>query len=216
MAETVRQIPSKYGAPQYVFHPRLGSYGRRIAAALPPLGMVALSVAVLYYRRPAAPAAAVLALVALVGLVAAYAYLRPALAVLTADHVLVSRWVGFRAVPRENIAQVVTVEKLLPARAAPGSSRGRPQLWFVTATGGRALSLDGTVWDGKTLQELARLSGAEHVNFARATPAQISGHWPRLVSWRVRWPRLRYAASSLALLAVVALLAWWTLDASAS
>ena len=214
MAETVRQIPSRYGAPQHVFHPRLGSYGRRLAAALPPLAVVAVAVAMLSYRRFAGPAAAVLVLVALVGLVAAYAYLRPALAVLTARHVLLSRWVGFRAVPRERIAQVVTVEHLIPAHAAAGTSRGRPQLWFVTAAGGRALSLDGTVWDGRTLQELARLSGAEHVNFTRATPAQISEHWPRLVSWRVRWPRVRYAASSFALLAVIALLAWWAFGAS--
>ncbi|MDO4918204.1 hypothetical protein [Kocuria sp.] len=209
MAETVRQIPPRYGAPQHVFHPRIGSYGRRIGAALPPLLVVALAVAMIYYRRPAGPVMGVLGLFALVGVVAAYAYLRPALAVLTEEHVLLSRWVGFRAVPRERIVQVVTVERLIPQRAPRGRTRGRPQLWFVTGAGRCALALDGTVWDGKSLQELARLSGAEHVNFSRATPAQVSDHWPRLVSWRIRYPRLRYAATSAALLAVVALLAWW-------
>ncbi|RKQ34855.1 hypothetical protein [Kocuria tytonis] len=215
MAETVRQIPPRYGEPQYVFHPRIGSYGRRIGAALPPLLMVVLAVAAVYYRRPAGPATAVLGFLALVGLVASYAYLRPALAVLTAHHVLVSRWVGFRAVPRERIARVVTVETLLPPRPREGRTRGRPQLWFATAEGRCALVLDGTVWDGKSLQELARASGAQHVNFKRATPAQVGEHWPRLVSWRVRYPRVRYAVSSLALVAVIGLLGWWAFASTA-
>ena len=216
MAETVRQIPARYGAPEHVFHPRLGSYGRRIAAALPPLGVAAAVVALLYHRRAAGPVTAALALLALLGLLAAYAYLRPALVVLTARHVLLSRWVGFRAVARDQIAQVVTVEHLLPVHGAPGRTRGRPQLWFVTASGRCALALDGTVWDARTLQDLALRSGVEHVNFTRATPAEVSEHWPRLVSWRVRYPRLRYAASSLALLAVIALLAWWAFGAPAA
>ncbi|ASE11282.1 hypothetical protein [Kocuria rhizophila] len=215
MAETVRQIPARYGTPEHVFHPRIGSYGRRLGAALPPLLVVGLAVAMLYYRRPGAPAAAVLVLLALLGLVVSYAYLRPALAVLTASHVLVSRWVGFRAVPRERIAEVVTVEALLPPRVGGGTPRGRPQLWFVTGAGRSALALDGTVWDGKSLQEIARLSGARHLNFRRATPAEVREHRPHLVSWRVRYPRLRYAVSSLALVAAIALAVWWALASRA-
>ena len=103
MAETIRQIPAKYGALEHVFHPRMGSYGRRLGAALPPLLLVVVAVFVIGYRRPAGPAMGVLLLLALVGLVTAYAYLRPALVVLTAHHVLLSRWVGFRAVPRERV-----------------------------------------------------------------------------------------------------------------
>ena len=216
MAETVRQIPSRYGTPVQVFHPRISSYGRRLGAALPPLLVVGLAALLVYYRRPGVPGMAVLALLALVGALASYAYLRPALVVLTGSHVLASRWVGFRAVPRERIAQVVTVEALLPPRPREGAPRARPQLWFVTAAGRSALLLDGTVWDGRTLQEIARLSGATHVNFARATPAELSAHWPRLVSWRVRYPRVRYALSSLALVAVVGLLVWWTLTRGGS
>lgn len=215
MAETVRQVPPKYGAPEHVFHPRLGSYGRRLAASAAPLLLVVLATAVIVYRRPAGPVTAVLALTALVGLVGAYARLRPALAVLTPGYVLVSRWVGFRAVPRERITQVVTVEKLLAPRSGSGRTRGRPYLWFVTASGRRALGLDGTVWDARTLDELARASGAQHVNFRQATPAQVSESWPRLVPWHVRHPRLRYAASSLALLAVIGLLGWWALASRA-
>ena len=101
------------------------------------------------------------------------------------------------------------MEALLPPHAGEGRTRGRPHLWCVTAAGRCALSLDGTVWDARTLQEIARLSGAQHVNFKRATPAQISEHWPRLVSWRVRFPRVRYALSSAALVAVVVALVWW-------
>ena len=184
MAETVRQVPPRYGEPEHVFHPRIGSYGRRVLAACPPLALVGLAVAMIWFRRPA-------------------------LVVLTASHVLTSRWVGFRAVERERVPQVVTVEALLPPHAAQGRTRGRPHLWFVTAAGRCALSLDGTVWDARTLQEIARLSGAQHVNFRRATPAQVSEHWPRLVSWRVRFPRVRYALSSAALVAVVVALVWW-------
>ncbi|WP_367404558.1 hypothetical protein [Kocuria marina] len=209
MAETIRQIPAKYGAPEHVFHPRMGSYGRRLGAALPPLLLVVVAVFVIGYRRPAGPAMGVLLLLALVGLVTAYAYLRPALVVLTAHHVLLSRWVGFRAVPRERIAQVVTVRTLLAARPRSGGSRGRPCLWFVTPAGRSALFLDGTVWDARTLDELARASGAQHVNFQRATPAQLTEHWPRLVAWRVRYPHVRYVAASCALIAAVALFAWW-------
>ena len=212
MAETVRQVPARYGTPQAVFHPRLGSYGRRIGAALPPLTMTAVAVLMIYYRRPASPVLATLVLIALVGLIVAYAYLRPALAVVTPGHVLVSRWVGFKAVPRERIAQVATVERLLPPRDKGGRRRGRPFLWFVTPAGRCALALDGTVWDGRTLQEIADLSGAQHVNFKQATPAQVGEHWPRLVSWRLKHPRLRYALSSLVLVAVVALLVWWALS----
>ena len=76
MAETIRQIPAKYGAPEHVFHPRMGSYGRRLGAALPPLLLVVVAVFVIGYRRPAGPAMGVLLLLALVGLVTAYAYLR--------------------------------------------------------------------------------------------------------------------------------------------
>ena len=44
MAETVRQVPQKYGVPEHVFHPRLGSYGRRLAASAAPLLLVVLAV----------------------------------------------------------------------------------------------------------------------------------------------------------------------------
>ncbi|MEU5468475.1 hypothetical protein [Kocuria salsicia] len=215
MAETVRQVPQKYGVPEHVFHPRLGSYGRRLAASAAPLLLVVLAVGAIFYRRPAGPVTGVLALTALAGLVGAYVNLRPALAVLTPGFVLVSRWVGFHAVARERITQVVTVEKLLAPRSGSGRSRGRPYLWFVTASGRRALGLDGTVWDARTLDELARASGAQHVNFRQATPAQVSENWRRLVPWHVRHPRLRYATSSLALLTVIALLGWWALASTA-
>ena len=211
MAETIRQIPVKYGAPEQVFHPRLGSYGRRLGAALPPLLLTIIAVFLIGYRRPIGPALAVLLLFALVGLVAAYAYLRPTLVVLTSRHVLLSRWVGFRAVPRDRIAQVVTVRRFLPPGSRGDGSSARPCLWFVTAAGRSALFLDGTVWDARTMDDLARASGAQHVDFQRATPAQLAEHWPRLVAWRVGHPRARYIATSAALIATIALFVWWAL-----
>lgn len=210
MAETVRQVPEKYSAPQHVFHPRITSYGRRIWAAVPPLLLVAVVLLALYYRRPRGPVIAVLILLALVGGIIAYGYLRPALTVITQTHFLKSRWIGFHAVPRDQVHQVVTVDKLLPPRPKSGKPRGRPYLWLVTETGKRAMALDGIVWDTASLKSFADLSGAQHVNFKQATPEQVSKHWPKLVAWHVRYPRLRYAASSLALVLVIVLVVWLT------
>lgn len=210
MAETVRQVPEKYSEPQHVFHPRISSYGRRIWAAVPPLLLVAVVLVALYYRRPRGPVIAVLILLALVGGIIAYGYLRPALTVITSTHFLKSRWIGFHSVPREHVSQVVTVDSLLPARPKPGKQRGRPYLWLVTAAGKRTMVLDGIVWDKATLKSFADLSGAQHVNFKQATPEQVSRHWPKLVAWHVRYPRLRYAASSIALILVIVLVVWLT------
>lgn len=210
MAETVRQVPEKYSTAQHVFHPRLTSYGRRIWAAVPPLLLVAVALLALFSRRPRGPVIAVLILLALAGGIIAYGYLRPALSVITRTHFLKSRWIGFQAVPRDRVHQVVTVDKLLPPRAKAGKSRGRPYLWLVTETGKRAMALDGLVWDKATLKSFGDLCQAQHVNFKEATPQQIGQHWPKLVEWHVRYPRLRYAASSLALVLVIALTVWLT------
>ena len=208
MAETVRQVPEKYSTPEHIFHPRITSYGRRIWAAVPPLVLVAVTLLALYYRRPRGPVIGVLILLALLGAIVAYGYLRPALTVITRTHFLKSRWIGFQAVPRDRVHQVVTVDKLLPPRPKPGKSRGRPYLWLVTEAGKRAMALDGIVWDTASLKGFADRSGAQHVNFKQATPDQVSEHWPKLVAWHVRYPRLRYAASSLALVLVVVLVVW--------
>lgn len=213
MADTIRQIPEKYSTPQHVFHPRISSYGRRLWAALPPLLLVVVALAGLSYRRPAGSVAGLLILLAVSGGLVAYGYLRPALVVITRTHVLSSRWIGFHAVPRPRVAQVVTVERLLPPRSREGAVRGRPYLWLVSESGRRLMALDGVVWDATTLGTLAASTGAQHVNFKRATPAQVSEHWPRLVSWQVRYPRLRYAASSAALVLVVALIVWLSVQA---
>lgn len=217
MAETVRQIPAKYSVPLHVFHPAISSYGRRAGAAAAPLLLVAAVVLVLWWVRPRGPVIAVLVLLAVLGGLTAYGYLRPALAAITPTHALSSRWIGFRAAARADVAQVVTVDALLTgdAGADPGTGRGArrggAQLWLVSAAGRRMLSLDGRVWDATTLRRFARLSGAQHVHFQRATPAELARHWPRLVPWRLRHPRLRYALSSAALVGVLALSVWWSL-----
>lgn len=214
MAETVRQIPEKYSAPLHVLHPAVSSYGRRMWAAAAPLALAAAALLAVWWRRPRGPAIAVLVLLALLGGITAYGYLRPALAVITPSHFLTSRWVGFRAVARGDVAQAVTVDALLApgtgSGSAPGRRRGRPHLWLVGATGKRLLSLDGAVWDAASLREFARLSGAQHVHVRRATPAELARHWPRLIPWRVRHPRWRSALSSAALVAVLALTVWWS------
>lgn len=208
MAETVRQIPEKYSEPEYVFHPRLSSYGRRLGAALPPLLMALAAGGALWLRRPAGPVIALLVAVILVAGLMAYAHLRPALAVITRTHVLSSRWIGFHAVPRAAIRQVVTADRLLPAQPEKSRSKGRPYLWLVGENGKRLMALDGIVWDLTSLKTLGDRLEAQHVNFKRATPGEIRAHWPGLVSWRLTYPRLRYALTSLLLLLVLALVVW--------
>ena len=53
MAESIRQIPAKYGTAERVLHPRIGSMGRRLLACLPAVVLGLLCLAVLGVRRPA-------------------------------------------------------------------------------------------------------------------------------------------------------------------
>ncbi|MFI7495035.1 hypothetical protein ACH9D2_10000 [Kocuria sp. M4R2S49] len=53
MADSVRQVPEKYGPVRAVLRPRLGSYGRRLRSCLGPLLLTALLVLFLWARRPA-------------------------------------------------------------------------------------------------------------------------------------------------------------------
>ncbi|MFI7580265.1 hypothetical protein [Kocuria kalidii] len=210
MADSVRQVPARYGPVRAVLRPRLGSYGRRLLSCLGPLLVGAVLLLFLWARRPAPGVAlAVLALV-LLAAAACWVRLRPALVVRTDSHVLRSRTVGFAATPLAELEHVVTVGDL---RRTPGSRRtaGRPHLWAAGRSGRRVLALEGPVWDARTLEDVAVALGAPRVHVERTTAREAAARWPRLVPWGLRHPRLRSVASSAGLLAVLALLVWLAL-----
>lgn len=210
MADSVRQVPEKYGPVRAVLRPRLGSYGRRLLSCLGPLLTVAVLVLFLWARRPApGVTVVVLALVLLAG-AACWVRLRPVLVVRTDSHVLRSRTVGFAATPLAEIEHVVTVGALHRESAAPRRA-ARPHLWAAGRTGRRVLGLDGAVWDARSLEDVAGALGAPRTHLEQATAREAASRWPRLVPWGLRHPRLRSAAASAGLLAVLGLVAWFSL-----
>ncbi|GGG53692.1 hypothetical protein GCM10011374_15730 [Kocuria dechangensis] len=207
MADAVRQVPEKYGPVRQVFHPRLGSYWRRLLSCVPPLLVLAAGMLFLYYRRPAAGIAVVVAVVVLAAAAACWGRLRPVLVARTDDHLLRSRTVGFAAASLADVDHVVTVGSLHRDAGSPRKA-GRPHLWVGDAAGRRVFALDGAVWDARTLGEVAEALGRPRTHVESATVRDAVRRWPRLVPWRLRHPRLRSAAGSAALLAVVALVVW--------
>ncbi|HST71450.1 MULTISPECIES: hypothetical protein [Kocuria] len=207
MADAVRQVPEKYGPVREAFHPRLGSYGPRLLSCTLPLLVAAAGLLTLFWRRPAAGTAAVVAALVLAAAAVCWTRLRPALVARTDSHLLRSRTVGFAAAPLADVDHVVTVGALHRSADSPRRA-GRPHLWAADPAGRAVLALDGTVWDARTLEEVARSLGRPRTHLDSATVRDAVRRWPRLVPWRLRHPRLRSAAASAALVAVVALVLW--------
>lgn len=210
MADAVRQVPEKYGPVRAVLRPRLGSYGRRLLACLAPMLAGAVLLLLLWSRRPGPAVAVVLLGLVLVAALACWLRLRPALVVRTDSHVLRSRTVGFAATPLTEVEHVVTIGALHRAAGAQRSA-ARPHLWAAGRSGRRVLGLDGAVWDARALEDVAVALGAPRTHLERATAREAAARWPRLVPWGLRHPRLRSAASSAGLLAVLALVGWFSL-----
>lgn len=207
MADTVRQVPEKYGPVRATLRPRLGSYGRRLLASLPPLLVGAALLLLLWWRRPAPGAALVLLGLVLLAGAACWIRLRPALVVRTDSHVLRSRTVGFAATPLAQVAHVVTVDALHRAADSPRRA-GRAHLWAADRSGRRVFALDGAVWDARTLDEVAAALRVPRTHLEHTTVREAAARWPRLVPWRLRHPRSATATSSAGVLAVVALAVW--------
>lgn len=210
MADSVRQVPDKYGPVRAVLRPRLGSYGRRLLSCAGPLLVVAVLVLFLWARRPAPGVAAVVLALVLLAAAACWLRLRPVLVVRTDSHVLRSRTVGFAATPLAELEHVVTVGALHRAADAPRPA-GRPHLWAAGRSGRRVLGLDGAVWDARALEDVAVALGAPRTHVECTTAREAAARWPRLVPWGIRHPRLRSAASSAGLLAVLGLVGWFSL-----
>ncbi len=210
MADSVRQVPEKYGPVRAVLRPRLGSYGRRLLSCVGPLLVGAVLVLFLWARRPAPGVAVVVLALVLLAAAACWVRLRPVLVVRTDSHVLRSRTVGFAATPLAEVEHVVTVGALHRSAGAPRAG-DRPHLWAAGRSGRRVLGLDGAVWDARALEDVAVALGAPRTHLERATAREAAARWPRLVPWGLRHPRLRSAASSAGLLAVLALVGWFSL-----
>ena len=118
MADSVRQVPEKYGPVRAVLRPRLGSYGRRLLSCLGPLLVVVVLVLFLWARRPAPGVAVVVLVLVLAAAAACWIRLRPVLVVRTDSHVLRSRTVGFAATPLTEVEHVVTIGALHRAAGA--------------------------------------------------------------------------------------------------
>lgn len=206
MADTVRQVPEKYGPARAVLRPRLGSYGRRLLGSVPPLLVAALLLLLLWTRRPAPGVAAVALVLAVLAGAACWVRLRPALVVRTDSHVLRSRTVGFAATALADLDHVVTVGAL--DRSAGPRSAGRPQLWAADRAGRRVFALDGAVWDARAIEDVAAVLGAPRTHVERMTAREAAARWPRLVPWRLRHPRLGPAAGTAATLVVLLLVLW--------
>jgi hypothetical protein len=73
-------------------------------------------------------------------------------------------------------------------------------------------ALDGDVWDARALGEVAEALDAPRTHVEQLTAGQAAARWPRLVPWRLRHQRLCSAASSAAVIAVLALAVWLSLD----
>ena len=141
MAESIRQIPAKYGTAERVLHPRIGSMGRRLLARLPAVVLGLLCLAVLGVRRPAPMGIIVLVIVIIGCAVSAWRWLRPVTVAITPTHVLGSRTIGFHTMERSKIERLVVVDSLRrPARTgSDGTKRrrgvARPYLWAADDAG---------------------------------------------------------------------------------
>ncbi|KLU08787.1 hypothetical protein [Kocuria sp. SM24M-10] len=211
MADAVRQVPEKYGPVRAVLRPRLGSYGRRLLACSAPMLAGAVLLLLLWSRRPGPAVAVVLLGLVLVAALACWLRLRPALVVRTDSHLLRSRTVGFAATPLARLDSVVTVGALHRSADSPRRA-GRPHLWAADRSGRRVFALDGDVWDARALGEVAEALDAPRTHVEQLTAGQAAARWPRLVPWRLRHQRLCSAASSAAVIAVLALAVWLSLD----
>ena len=211
MAENVRDVPERYGAVQQVHHPRIHSYGRRLLAVVPTSLVVAVLVPMLVYRRPPAVVLIVAGLLILGCLIIIYSFLRPAVAVLTQTHVLQGRMVGWKAVPRERIAQTVFAQRLRPhSEEKTGGSpwgrlrnRGVPALWFLDAKGRTVLRFDGRVWDAKTLERMSGQVTPSTIRYEQVTADHAAAAHPGMLSYAERHPRFRSVALTVLTVAVV-------------
>ncbi|MDO5618625.1 hypothetical protein [Kocuria sp.] len=215
MADNIRHIPERFGPVQRVWHPRISSMGRRILACLPAafLGLVCL--VMLWMRRPTPAISAIIVVVILVCIALCWVWLRPNTVAVTATHVLGSRAVGFSNAAREKARSVVVVESLerpgfSAQRGGKAPKRGfaRPYLWLVDHAGKPIFRLDGTVWDARSMNELADQLGVAVNRIQRVEPKELAQAWPKLVTPLMRYPWIKSVFTGALLVGTVAAVYW--------
>lgn len=213
MAENLRDVPERYGRVVEGFHPRIGSYGRRLGSVAPHLVLAALLVLYLFYKRPAAAFVVVAVALILGAGILCWSVLKPTAAALTTTHLLRARTIGWHAVERSRITDSVFVERLRPRAALQEGGgpvrrfrqRGAPALWFTDDAGRRLMRFDGTVWDVRTLRDLAGKVTPSTEYFQEANVMDVEAQHPGLVSFTERHPRVRGTVLSLLAVAMILL-----------
>ncbi|MDO4253804.1 MAG: hypothetical protein Q4C81_01445 [Kocuria sp.] len=215
MADDIRRIPERFGAVQAVWHPRITSVGRRLLACLPPglLGVICL--VVLWMRRPAPVISALIVVVIAVCIGLCWVWLRPNTVAVTNSHVVGSRLVGFHTVKHSDISGVVLVDSFeKPGQSArkggkaPRRGFARPLLWLVDNTGRSLLRLDGTVWDPKSMTEMADYLRVPVERIQRVEPKQLAQSWPKLVTPLMRYPWITSVFTGVVLIGAVLGVYW--------
>lgn len=215
MADNIRHIPGRFGQVRQVWHPRITSMGRRILACFPAAVLGVLCLVMLWMRRPAPAISAIIVVVVLVCIALCWVWLRPNTVAVTSSHVLGSRGIGFRNAVREKVRGAVVVESL--ERPGQGSKRGgkapkrglaRPFLWLVDDDGRNLFRLDGTVWDLRSMQELATYLGVPTTQFQRVEPKALGNRWPKLVTPLMRYPWIKSVFTGAVLIGIVAAVYW--------
>lgn len=215
MADNIRHIPERFGQVSQVWHPRITSMGRRILACLPAVVLGVLCLLVLWMRRPAPVISAIIVVVVLVCVALCWVWLRPSTVAVTGSHVLGSRAVGFRDVARSKVSRAVVVESLeKPGQdakrggKAPKRGLARPFLWLVDDDGRRLFRLDGTVWDVRTMRELATYLGVPVEQYRRTEPKALRERWPKLVTPLMRHPWIKSLFTGALLIGTVGAVYW--------
>lgn len=196
MAENAHEVPAKYGQVTNIYHPRIGSYHRRIIAGLPSAVLALACLWFMLAKRPTPLVMVLLALIAVGAVITLYSMLKPHLVVQTPTHILRGRLFGWHAVPLADIDHTVIAERLTPKQAAGKELtgvaavryKGVPALWAINTKKKRVFRLDGRIWDAKTLRTIASTLAPQTTVYPSINVTQMNKQWPGLVTFNELHP----------------------------
>lgn len=216
MAEHAHQVPSKYGEPQGVYHPRIHSYHRRLITVVPPTLVIIAMIFLLVKRSFSLPYIVIIVLIMIFALFSIYSVLKPNIVVRTENHLLRGKLFGWQVLDLAKVDKTVFAERLASKKSMSKTEggakslryKGIPALWALNAQGKRIFRLDGRIWDGKTMRKIAADISPQTVVYPRINVVQMNKQHPGLVTFNELHPGWRSAALSIAfaviLLVVVA------------
>lgn len=196
MAENAHEVPAKYGQATNIYHPRIGSYHRRIIAVLPSTVLALACLWFMLAKRPTPLVMALLVFIAVGAIITLYSMLKPHIVVRTQTHILRGRLFGWHAVPLADIDHTVIAERLTPKQAAGKELtgvaamryKGVPALWAFNTKKKRVFRLDGRIWDAKTLRAIASTLAPQTTVYPSINVAQMNKQWPGLVTFNELHP----------------------------